>query len=112
MMDENMLRMQREAVERVRQMQERARKYVENDGHFKEEKQQADQDKTLAEGLKPDLPENKLSAEKPGLIKKKPVVSRRTLGRQRAAFPFDAGGTSVRNDAPIELVLALLYIAM
>ena len=112
MMDENMLRMQREAVERVRQMQERARKYVENDGHFKEEKQQADQDKT-GKGLKPDLPENKLSAEKPGLIKKKsPSFLDGLWEDSEQLFLLMLAVLLVRNDAPIELVLALLYIAM
>ena len=91
-MDDNMLRMQQEAVERVRQMQERARRFVE------EPQRPAESRPTPAA----------MPAESRG-------VSSLLSGfgdDKEQLFLLMLAVLLVKNDAPIELVLALLYIAM
>lgn len=99
MLDENMLRMQQEAVERVRQMQERARRYVES------------------EPPKPSAPvpaERSAGGGNPS--KSGSLLSGLGLGGfgedKDQLFLLMIAVLLVKNEAPIELILALLYIAM
>ncbi len=108
-----MLRMQQEAVERVRQMQERARKYVDDDREPVSSKP----------GVQPasvghDRP---LSFPPPSMPPAPPDDSEHKKGLSfLAGFGDDREQlflllivfVLIRNDAPIELILALLYIAM
>lgn len=109
-LDENMLRMQQEAAERVRKMQERARKFV-NDEPVPINKDQLHV-----------LREHPQSAATLHIEKDPP----KTLIHKKESLSFLSGFGNdreqlfllliavllVKNDAPIELILALLYIAM
>jgi len=93
--------MQQEAAERVREMQRRARHYVEDDRSV-EEKADAVQDKRLEAS-----PEKNLCAPH------KPAVPLARFGQDKEQlFLLMLAVLLVRNDAPIELVLALLYLSL
>lgn len=109
-LDENMLRMQQEAAERVRKMQERARKFVDdepvsinrNPPHILHEHPQP----AVALPVEEDPP-------KPILHKKDTLSFLSGFGNDREQlFLLLIAVLLVKNDAPIELILALLYIAL
>ncbi len=94
-----MLKMQQEAVERVRLMQERARKYVEGDSIPKEEREKTDFEKPKA--LQTGAP-HKSNMSLLGIF-----------GEDKdQLFLLMLAVLLVKSNAPIELILALLYIAM
>ncbi|HOB36133.1 MAG TPA: hypothetical protein PKX71_01410 [Candidatus Avimonas sp.] len=103
-MEQDMLRMQQEAVERVRQMQERARRYVERGQDPQREaaaEKGIEQEKSIeAAGGKEIQPGKGLN-----LLEGLNVDNDQLLLLMLAML-------LARNDAPIELILALLYIAM
>jgi hypothetical protein len=108
MMDENMLRMQQEAVERVRQMQERARKYVERDESLRKEATAAESEKDI----KQEKSIQTISQDK-GIQHNKGLNLLDGLGVDNdQLLLLMLAILLVKSDAPIELVLALLYIAM
>ncbi|MDD2417536.1 MAG: hypothetical protein PHR24_02020 [Oscillospiraceae bacterium] len=97
-MDENMLKMQQEAVERVRIMQERARKYVEGD-------------------LAHHGGGGKTDCEKPKVLPVAPHKDNMSLlgllGEDKdQLLLLMLAVLLVKSNAPIELILAILYIAM
>lgn len=105
MMDENMLRMQQEAVERVRQMQERARRYVENDPITLS----APSDPLPASAdPDPPLPASPRAREPKGALS---LLDGFGEDKDQLLLLMLAV-LLVKNNAPIELILALLYIAM
>ena len=100
-MDENMLRMQQEAAERVRQMQERARRYV------------SEEPPGPAPMDIPASPESPLckQEEPPSPPRRGSILA--NFGKDREQlFLLMLAVLLVKNDAPIELILALLYLAM
>ncbi len=105
-MDENLLRMQQEAVERVRQMQERARRYVEQDENLRREAAAAGAEKdTKSTSIQAVSQSKDIQPKGINLLDGLNVDSDQLL-LLMIAFLL------VRSDAPIELILALLYIAM
>lgn len=105
-MDENLLRMQQEAVERVRQMQERARRYVEQDESLRRETAAAETEKdTKSTSIQAVSQSKEIQPKGISLLDGLNVDSDQLL-LLMIAFLL------VRSDAPIELILALLYIAM
>ncbi|HIZ20557.1 MAG TPA: hypothetical protein H9674_06830 [Firmicutes bacterium] len=100
-MDDNMLRMQQEAAERVRQMQERARRFVNE-----EPPAPAPMDIPC-----PPEPSPKGKEELAPPPRRGSLLS--NFGKDREQlFLLMLAVLLVKNDAPIELVLALLYLAM
>ncbi|HJD24520.1 MAG TPA: hypothetical protein H9694_10330 [Firmicutes bacterium] len=98
-MDDNMLRMQQEAAERVRQMQERARRFV-------KEEPPAPMDIPC-----PPEPSPKGKEELSPPPRRGSLLA--NFGKDREQlFLLMLAVLLVKNDAPIELVLALLYLAM
>ena len=100
-MDDNMLRMQQEAAERVRQMQERARRFV-------------NEEPPAPAPMDIPCPPEPSPKEKEELA---PPPRRGSLlanfGKDREQlFLLMLAVLLVKNDAPVELVLALLYLAM
>lgn len=87
--------MQQEAAERVREMQKRARRFVEDE--------QADR----TEGPPPDCP-----PQTPLAPRHKPSPLAHFGQDKEQLFLLMLAILLVRNDAPIELVLALLYLSM
>ena len=106
-MDDNMIRMQQEAVERVRQMQERARKYVEDDNTIAPKESYPLRDhKPLPSHL-----EEESTVQ--NTVRNKGLSFLSGFGEDREQlFLLMIAILLVKNDAPIELILALLYIAM
>lgn len=108
-MDENMLRMQQEAAERVRQMQQRARRFV-----SEEPPSAASMDIPAPPGPVCE-PERSCGPRKPDRLAV-PSRSGSFLSRfgqdQEQLFLLMIAVLLVKNNAPIELVLALLYLAM
>lgn len=99
MLDDSMLRMQQEAVERVRQMQERARKYVEKDFPPAEE---------IPVKTADPHPESQTEA-----LARKNLSFLSGLGEDKdQLLLLMLAVLLVKSNASIELVLALLYIAM
>lgn len=92
-MDENMLRMQQEAVERVRQMQKRARQYVESE--------RAPDNDIQTSGM--EKKEHSALADKNFLSE---------IADSEQLLLLMLAVLLVKSDARIELILALLYIAM
>lgn len=99
-MDQELYRMQQEAAERVRNMQKRARLYT------REDPPRSEEGKTLS----PPPPSSPV----------KPVEKKNELGSLLGALTGDRerllllmlAVLLVNNDADMELVLALLYLAM
>ena len=111
-MDENMLRMQQEAAERVRQMQERARRFV-----SEEPPSAAPMDIPAPPGPagKPQEAHRSCGSKKPDSLSVSPRGGSflSDFGRDKEQlFLLMIAVLLVKNDAPIELVLALLYLAM
>ncbi len=106
-MDENMLRMQQEAVERVRQMQERARKFVEKDeapeSHDASNKNTWDHKAVQQSSSK----QNLLKANK-----NDNTLLGGFIDDQEQLLLLILAVLLIKSEARIELVLALLYIAM
>lgn len=96
-MDENMLRMQQEAVERVRQMQERARQYVESEVSPNED--------LKALGVREQAEQLHPEKERGLLLGGFGADSEQLLLLMLAVL-------LIKSNARMELVLALLYIAM
>lgn len=111
-MDENMLRMQQEAAERVRQMQERARRFV------SEEPAASAASSPPGISCEQSGPDKSGGPIRPGTADRLAVPPRRTSflssfgGDREQLFLLMIAVLLVKNDAPIELVLALLYLAM
>ncbi|HBT65795.1 MAG TPA: hypothetical protein DEB10_14145 [Ruminococcaceae bacterium] len=117
MMDENMIRMQQEAVERVRQMQERARKYVEKDEEVQPKVAGDNSVNPFREPVQALNPESKAIEAASGGKNISPFKKGLSFldgfgedGEQLLLLMLAV--LLVRNEAPIELVLAILYIAM
>lgn len=99
-MDQELYRMQQEAAERVRNMQKRARLYTREDP--------------------PRSEEEKAPPPPPSSSPAKPVEKKNELGSLLGALTGDRerllllmlAVLLVNNDADMELVLALLYLAM
>ena len=103
-MDESMLRMQQEAAERVRQMQERARRFV----HEEPAPPPPMEPPAPSEPAARDAHEEEKLAVPP---KRGSLLT--NFGKDREQlFLLMIAVLLVKNDAPIELVLALLYLAM
>ena len=130
-MDENMLRMQQEAAERVRKMQERARKFVEDepvDTPAKPIRSDHTEQPSLLTMHRPDQaprPEHGSKPEQAPLVPKSEPVSAELVHKEKyTSFLSNFGKDReqllllmlavllVKNNAPIELILALLYLAM
>ena len=111
-MDDNLLRMQQEAMERVRQMQARARRFVEEDTELGPK---PDPSSTSSVGLPPDTKEKGEDEQTSptAMIPKKKGGLLENFGKdQDQLFLLLIAVLLVRNDAPIELILAILYIAL
>lgn len=108
-MDDSMLRMQQEAVERVRQMQERARKYVEDDHSSLSKEPYPLHDRQPLPAASHIEPEPVAQ----NIVRKKGLSFLSGFGEDKEQlFLLMIAILLVKNDAPIELILALLYIAM
>ncbi|MDD3693173.1 MAG: hypothetical protein PHX02_04635 [Oscillospiraceae bacterium] len=103
-MDENMLRMQQEAVERVRQMQERARKFVEKDEAPESHAASNKNPKAIQQSCPK---QNLLQANK-----NDNSLLGGFIGDQEQLLLLILAVLLIKSEARIELVLALLYIAM
>ena len=109
-MDDNLLRMQQEAMERVRQMQARARRFVEEDTELGPKVEPSS-----SAGLPPDTKEKGEDEQTipTAIIPKKKGGLLENFGKdQDQLFLLLIAVLLVRNDAPIELILAILYIAL
>lgn len=106
-----MLRMQQEAAERVRKMHERARKFIDD-----EPSPLVSEQMPVSHGRpEPPAPLHIVEESSPqNLFAKKGMPSFLSgLGEDKdQLFILLIAALLVKNDAPIELVLALLYIAM
>lgn len=110
-LDENMLRMQQEAAERVRKMQERARKFMDDEPAPPVKSKNP----ALRDHPEPPAPLHIVEEASPqGLVSKRSAPSFLSgLGEDKdQLFLLLIAALLVKNDAPIELILALLYIAM
>lgn len=109
-MDNNMLRMQQEAADRVRQMQERARKFVDSETEATY-KQTHPESAAPPPHLPVERPSEQLESE--NAHKKKNTSFLSGFGQdQEQLFLLMIAILLVKNNAPIELILALLYLAM
>lgn len=129
-MDENMLRMQQEAAERVRRMQERARRFVDDDPHAVpgEAPRRRPEPPPGPPGPQPeqDHGERGHSHKEPLSRRDEACGPPEAKGADKGPLSFLSGFGKdseqllllmlavllVRNEGPIELVLALLYLAM
>lgn len=100
-MDQELYRMQQEAAERVRNMQKRARLYTREDPPRSEEEKAPPPPPSSSPSAKPVEKKNELG----------PLLGALTGDRERLLLLMLAV-LLVNNDADMELVLALLYLAM
>ena len=100
-MDQELYRMQQEAAERVRNMQKRARLYTREDPPHSEEEKAPPPPPPPSSPAKPVEKKNELGS----------LLGALTGDRERLLLLMLAV-LLVNNDADMELVLALLYLAM